>query len=65
MKLAELREKTVDDLKKELSALFHEQFKLRMKRATDQLKQTHLFRQVRHNIARVKTIIREKAGDSK
>jgi large subunit ribosomal protein L29 len=62
MKASELRQKNVAELKQELLALLREQFNLRMQRATNQLSKPHLFRQVRGNIARVKTILREKAG---
>ena len=39
-----------------------EQFNLRMQAATGQLNQTHMMKQVRRDIARVKTILNEKAG---
>ncbi|MBY8966702.1 50S ribosomal protein L29 [Algiphilus sp. NNCM1] len=42
----------------ELEALRKEQFNLRMQGATGQLTQTHRMREVRRNIARVKTIMR-------
>lgn len=38
-------------------------FNLRMQKATGQLSQTHLLKQVRRDIARVKTLLNEKAGD--
>jgi large subunit ribosomal protein L29 len=62
MKASELRQKNVAELKQELLALLREQFNLRMQRATNQLSKPHLFRRVRCNIARVKTILKEKAG---
>lgn len=58
----ELRKKSVDELKKELIALCKEQFNLRMQRATAEVKQTHLFRRVKRDIARIKTILSEKEG---
>ena len=57
-----LREKSVHELKTELTALRKEAFSLRMQKATDQLQKTHLVSQVRKNIARVKTILTEKVG---
>jgi large subunit ribosomal protein L29 len=63
MKATELREKSVEDLNAELLKLLEEQFKLRMQKATGQLAQTHLLSQARQNIARVKTVLREKAGN--
>ena len=63
MKATELREKSVEELNKELIDLLKEQFNLRMQKATGQLSQTHLLKQVRRDIARVKTVLNEKAGD--
>ena len=62
MKASELRQKGVEELQQELMALLREQFNLRMQRATGQLSKPHLFHQVRRNIARVKTVLRQKAG---
>jgi large subunit ribosomal protein L29 len=56
----QLRAKTPEQLKKELEQLLREYFNMRVQRATQQLTRTHLFSQVKKNIARVKTIIREK-----
>lgn len=61
MNASELRAKSADELKQELLALLREQFNLRMQRATGQLAKPHLFGQVRRNIARVKTVLGEKA----
>lgn len=61
---AELREKDLAGLKAELIDLLKEQFNLRMTKGTGQLGQTHLVRQVRRNIARVRTVITEKSGQS-
>ena len=63
MKATELREKSVDELQQELLGLLKEQFNLRMQKATGQLAQTHLIGQVRRDIARVKTVLNEKAGN--
>ena len=63
MKASELRDKSVDELSKELLSLREEQFKLRMQRATGQLGQTHLLQQGQRDIARLKTVLTEKAGD--
>ena len=56
----ELRAKTPEDLKKELIELRKEQFNLRMQKGIGQLTRPHLITQARLNIARVKTILREK-----
>ena len=60
MNASELRQKSVDELRAELLELLREQFNLRMQRGSGQLPRPHLFRQVRRNIARVKTVIGEK-----
>lgn len=62
MKASELKDKSGEELKAQLLELLREQFNLRMQYSTGQLSQTHLLRQVRRNIARVKTVINEKAG---
>lgn len=62
MNTSELREKSVEELNAELVNLLREQFSLRMQSSTGQLNQTHLLKQVRRNIARVKTILTEKAA---
>jgi large subunit ribosomal protein L29 len=65
MKASDLRQKSLEDLNQELLALLREQFNLRMQRATNQLSKPHLFRQVRRDIARVKTVLEEKVGSKK
>ncbi|MGD8514567.1 MAG: 50S ribosomal protein L29 [Granulosicoccaceae bacterium] len=62
MKASELRDKSVDDLNKELNDLLREQFNLRMQKGTGQLAKPHLLKEVRRNIARVKTVMNLKAG---
>ncbi len=61
MKASELRTKSVDELNKELLDLLKAQFGLRMQRATQQLSNTSQMSNVRRDIARVRTLIREKA----
>ena len=60
MKTEELREKNVDELETELVKLRKEHFNLRMQRASEPLPQTHLVGETNRDIARVKTLIREK-----
>ena len=62
MKASELKEKTVEQLQEELLNLRREQFNLRMQAATGQLNQTHMMKQVRRDIARIKTILNDKVG---
>ena len=54
---------TVEELKTELLAQLDSQFKLRMQKSTGQLNQTHLLKQTRRDIARVKTALSQKAGN--
>ncbi|WP_110669221.1 MULTISPECIES: 50S ribosomal protein L29 [Salinicola] len=63
MQANEMRDKSVDALQEQLFELLREQFNLRMQKATGQLSQTHLLKQVRRDIARVKTVLNQKAGD--
>ncbi|MEM7718148.1 MAG: 50S ribosomal protein L29 [Pseudomonadota bacterium] len=58
----ELREKTPDQLRDELTNLKKEAFNLRFQQATNQLENTSRVREVRRNVARVKTILNEKAA---
>ena len=60
MKASELRDKSVDDLNEQLLLLREEQFKLRMAQATGQLGQSHLLKQTKRDIARVKTVLQQK-----
>ena len=61
MKASELRTKSVDELKAELLELLKAQFGLRMQLATQQLSNASQMSKVRRDIARVRTLIREKA----
>lgn len=62
MKAAELREKSVEELNVELLSLLRDQFNYRMQKAAGQLAQSHLLKQVKRDVARIKTILNEKAG---
>lgn len=62
MKANDLREKSVADLNKELLDLTRAKFNLRMQQGTGQLTQPHQIKAARRNIARVKTILNQKAG---
>ena len=63
MKASELRGKSVEDLEKDLLSLREEQFRLRMQKSTGQLAQSNLLQQNQRDIARVKTVLTEKAGE--
>lgn len=55
MKASEIREKSQDELKSLLNDLLKEQFNLRMQQGSGQMVRPHLMKDVRKNIARVKT----------
>lgn len=61
MKASELRAKSVQELREELAALLKAQFSLRMQKATQQLTNTSQLAKVRRDIARVRTVLAEKA----
>jgi large subunit ribosomal protein L29 len=62
MKAIDLRSKSIEELNGEMLALLKEQFNLRIQRGVGQAPKSHLFRKVRHNIARIKTILNEKGS---
>jgi large subunit ribosomal protein L29 len=62
MKASELRKKSADELKGELLSLRREQFALRLQRATGQSPKPDQFGKVRKNVARVKTVKRERSA---
>lgn len=62
MKTADLRNKSGQELEKELNKQLEGQFKQKMQMATGQLAQTHLLKQARRDVARIKTVLKEKAG---
>ena len=62
MKPSELRGKNGDELQKELEGLLRAKFGLRMQVATQQLSNTSQLKKVKRDIARVRTIMKEKVG---
>ena len=60
MKAVDVRAKSADELKESLLSLKKEQFNLRFQKASGQLENTARARQVRRDIARIKTILRDK-----
>lgn len=60
MKASELQGKNLTELQASLIELLKEQFNLRMQRGSGQMGRPHQFKQVRRNIARVKTVMNEK-----
>ena len=62
MKASELRAKNDDELKSELNELLKAQFGLRMQVATQQLSNTSQMNKVRRDIARVRTVMKERSS---
>jgi large subunit ribosomal protein L29 len=62
MKAKDIRAMSAEDRKKELEGLLREQFNLRMQHATGQLAVNTKIKAVRRDIARLKTVMNEKAG---
>ena len=62
MQASELRGKNPEELQKELEALLRAQFGLRMQLATQQLANTSQLKKVRRDIARVRTVMKEKTA---
>lgn len=61
MKMTELKELTVDELNKQQRDLKEEMFNLRMQQSSEQLENTARIREVRRIIARIETLITERA----
>jgi large subunit ribosomal protein L29 len=64
-RVSDLRTQTPDQLQDELLSLKKEQFNLRFQRATGQLENTARVREVRKDIARVRTLQRQKSAEAK
>jgi len=64
MNAAELKAKSAEELQQELNSLLKAQFGLRMQKATQQLTNTSQLKKVRRDIARVRTVLAEKARNT-
>lgn len=64
MNATELKTKTPAELRDQLVALKKEAFNLRFQQATGQLENTARMRAVRRDVARVKTVLNQKAADA-
>ena len=62
MKIKEIRELSLEELKSKLGDLKSELFNLRFQNATNQLENTSRIKEVRRNIARIQSIMTEKAN---
>ena len=60
MKIADIRQQSDDELRKSLIDLQKEQFNLRFKAASEELETPARFRQIRRDIARIKTVINQR-----
>ena len=64
MKASELREKTLEELQQEVENLSKEHFNYWMQQSTGQLGQSHMLKEVKKDIARVKTVLNEKRKEA-
>ncbi|MFZ5708991.1 MAG: 50S ribosomal protein L29 [Pseudomonadota bacterium] len=64
MKATDLKDKTPDQLRDQLVALKKEAFNLRFRQATNQIENTARMRLVRRDVARIKTVLGQKATDA-
>ena len=62
MKAKDIRAMSAEDKQKELEGLLRERFNLRMQHATGQLANTSKLKTVKRDIARLRTVMNEKAG---
>ncbi len=60
MKLAEMRDLTIEEIPQRLEALSKELYEARFQKATHQLDDTAKFRRIKHQMAQLKTILRQK-----
>ena len=60
MKIADIRQQSDDELRKSLIDLQKEQFNLRFKAASEELETPARFRQIRRDIARIKTVVNQR-----
>jgi large subunit ribosomal protein L29 len=65
MKASDVRAMSEDQRNDELAKLKKEQFNLRFQKATGQLEKTARINEIRKDVARIKTIARQKAADTK
>jgi large subunit ribosomal protein L29 len=65
MKIADIKTMTIDQIDDEVLKLKKEQFNLRFQRATGQLENTNRVREVRRDIARLKTVAQQKRAGAK
>jgi large subunit ribosomal protein L29 len=64
MKATEMREQSDDELQSKLAELVEERFRLRFRSATEAIENPMRFRALRRDIARIRTVLRERAGQT-
>ena len=60
MKMADIRKLTTEDLNKKLEEIKKELFNLKFASATGNLEKPHKIKELRHDVAKIKTVIRER-----
>lgn len=65
MKIEEIRKLTTEELGKKLDEIKNELFNLRFAAATGNIEKPHRIKELRHTVARIKTIIKERESESK
>jgi large subunit ribosomal protein L29 len=62
MKIEEIRDLSLDDLNAKIAELKEEQFRLRFRSATESIENPMRFREIRRDIARITTILKERSA---
>ena len=62
MKIADVRDLSLDDLNAKIAELKEEQFRLRFRSATESIENPMRFREIRRDIARINTILKERSA---
>jgi large subunit ribosomal protein L29 len=62
MKTEELRDMSMEDLTAKLAELKEEQFRLRFRSATESIENPMRFREIRRDVARINTLLKERAA---
>ena len=65
MKIADVRELSLDDLNAKVAELKEEQFRLRFRSATESIENPMRFREIRRDIARISTILKERSAKAR
>ncbi|MEK7469442.1 MAG: 50S ribosomal protein L29 [Planctomycetota bacterium] len=63
MKIAEIRQKSTDELKTQIKKIYEEHFSLRFRRVTDVIENPQALRELRRDLARIHTVVRQREMD--